>query len=224
MQINIETRHDPTPSSVAARAKVLGRELSPGQAEKLAVYLGLLAVWNAKMNLVGPHDWRAMLSELVADSWHLADFLDGLALPAEPRTLDLGSGAGLPGIPLRLFWPRGEYRLVEVREKRVVFMTTALSHLGLPGTSVFMGPAERLPESMRGVDLVVSRAFRPWAEVLSLAGKLIASCGLVIIMANSPPPPERAWPGGWRLSASREYPSSAGQRYFWAFTPESCSR
>ena len=99
---------NPSSRDVAQAASRLGRELTGSQADGLAAYLGLLQTWNRKINLVGPARWPEMLEGLVADSWHLAELLAGLDLPPQPVTFDFGAGAGIPGVPLRLFWGAGE--------------------------------------------------------------------------------------------------------------------
>ncbi|EPR37517.1 Ribosomal RNA small subunit methyltransferase G [Desulfovibrio sp. X2] len=217
----------PSAAETAAAMRALGREPSGGEAAGLALYLGLLMQWSARMNLVGARDWRRALSELAADSWHLADFLAGHPLlPANPLCLDLGAGAGLPGIPLRLFWQEGEYHMVEPREKRALFLGVALARLSLPRTHVERCRAEELPEGLRGADLVVSRAFMPWREYLEVARTLLAPGGVCVVMAGGPPPDGPVQ--GWRASECAAYAVEAGEgrqeRYFWSFTPEAISR
>ena len=94
---------------LARLAAATGADVPPAALEPLAVYLEMLCRWNAAMNLVGARSWQDILARLVADSFHLASFLEELPLPEEPLSWDLGSGAGLPGIPLRMAWTRGGY-------------------------------------------------------------------------------------------------------------------
>jgi 16S rRNA (guanine527-N7)-methyltransferase len=206
---------------VAREAQKLGRGLEPTQAEGLARYLTLLVSWNARMNLVGPSRWQDVLATLVADSWHLADFLETMAIPADPLTLDLGAGAGIPGIPLRLFWKRGQYWMVEARQKRAIFIRQALVETGVERTGVFADRVERLPEHLRLADLVVSRAFMPWREYLELAGTLLAPGGTVLVMASQPAP--ESPPKGWASGPGRAYAAGGETRYFWSFTPDSAA-
>ena len=124
--------------------------------------------WNRVMNLVGARHWRDALDDLVMDSFHLNAFLRSQvlpALPASPSCWDLGSGAGLPGIPLRILWNEGDYWMVESRDKRTIFLSTVLARSPLPGTHVFHGRAEQFMEGKKA-DLIVSRAFMPWKELL----------------------------------------------------------
>ncbi len=167
-------------------AQRLGRTLFPHEAEGLQRYLELLLSWRRRINLVGATDWPSMLT-LIQDSWHLADLLQEWGQPVE-RSLDLGAGAGLPGIPLRLFWSAGHYLLVEPRAKRAIFLRQAVAELNLPHTAVMQSRMEDLPLSARRVDLVVARAFRPPAALLSAAREVLGPGGAVVLMTRKLPP------------------------------------
>jgi 16S rRNA (guanine527-N7)-methyltransferase len=208
--------HAPTPAEVSAEAARAGFELTPPQADALSRYLTLLLKWSRAMNLIGRADWPGVFRDLAADSLHLAHFLAELDLPAAPHTLDLGAGAGLPGVPLRTVWDNGDYVLVELREKRAVFLTQAVGALRLPRTRVENRRAEELPPGQ--ADLLLSRAFMPWPKLLPLAASLLRPGGRLVILANEAPPADAdAFTGaGFRLETSRAYPSESRTRYFWA--------
>ena len=147
-----------------------GAEVPQAALEPLAEYLEMLCQWNKAMNLVGPHTWQDILGRLAVDSFHLAAFLDKLDLPEAPLCWDLGAGAGLPGIPLRMVWTRGAYYMVEVREKRALFISSVLSRLQLPSTHIFRGPVEHFFQGQYyKADCILSRAFMPWRQLLELA-------------------------------------------------------
>jgi 16S rRNA (guanine527-N7)-methyltransferase len=211
----------PEPRTVTALARELGRELSPTQAKGLADYLGLLTVWNRRTNLVGPKSWPDMLRELVADSWHLADLLSGLPLPAEALVLDFGAGAGIPGVPLRLFWPQGQYVLIEPRAKRAGFLRQCLAQMKVTATTVFEGRDGDLREADgRGrADVCLSRAFKPWPEFLETAREFLRpGVGIVVVFASQPEP-RPPLPQGFGLHLSKPYTSRGGTGYFWVFAP-----
>jgi len=213
---------NPDPRQVAEAAQELGRALDEAQAAALATYLGLLEKWNAKTNLVGPRTWRAMLAELVADSWHLADLLSGLDLPPDVVTLDFGAGAGIPGVPLRVFWQAGSYVLVEPRTKRVAFLRQCLAMMRLPRTEVFEGRAEAL---RREADICLSRAFQPWREFLGTAGRHArgGEPPLAVVFSNEAAP-DGPVPHGYGLALARAYPSRGRTGYIWIFGPSISSR
>jgi 16S rRNA (guanine527-N7)-methyltransferase len=198
---------------VAAASARLGRVLTDDQAGMLAVYLGLLVKWNSRMNLVGPATWTEILETLIQDSWHLADLLQNLD-PQPAETLDLGAGAGLPGIPLRVFWTAGDYWLVEPRQKRALFMEQAAAHMRLPRTRVLCARMEVLPPARRQAGLIVSRAFMPWRKLLAEVRGFLAPGGRVLVMSN-----EAAGETveGYALEREQGYAVTGKDRYFRLF-------
>ena len=196
----------------ALRCPVPEEALAP-----LGAYLSLLMRWNRVMNLTGAKTWREALI-LAADSFFLARFLEELPLPAQPLTWDLGAGAGLPGLPLRMVWQDGEYHMVEVREKRAIFLHTVLSRLALPRTLAVHERAEdffaRMFALKRQADCMLSRAFMPWERLLPFVADSLGPDGCVCIAATRPPPD--ALPERWILAAEYAYELDGVRRFFWA--------
>ncbi|CCH49798.1 Ribosomal RNA small subunit methyltransferase G [Pseudodesulfovibrio piezophilus C1TLV30] len=215
---------NPTQMDVITAAKELGRPIFKSEARPLAAYLQQLTKWNRKMNLVGPCRWKDIFDTLVVDSLFLAHFLPSLPLTPNPLCLDLGAGAGLPGIPLRALWHDGSYWLIEVREKRALFMRSVLGKLSLPETYVFHGKAEDALEKLHQsghaptADLILSRAFMPWRQLLDFIHPMLSDNGVVVILANDPPPEKEALPQGWELTEVKSYPAAGSQRYFWSLS------
>lgn len=203
----------PTAADVAEYAGRLGRVFTEDQARLLAVYLGLLVKWNSRMNLVGPGTWPLILETLIQDSWYLADALQYL-IPQPAETLDLGAGAGLPGIPLRILWQSGDYYLVEPRQKRSIFMEQALVSMQLPRTKVLCCRMEALPPARRKAGLILSRAFMPWKKLLAAVQEFLAPGGRVLIMSNDPCQDAVS---GYTLEQVMEYEVSGKRRFFWLF-------
>ena len=193
----------PAPEALADCARRAGLPVPEQALRPLALYLTELLRWNSVMNLVGARDWREALVDLAGDSFHLAAFLADLPLPAAPLHWDLGSGAGLPGIPLRMVWERGNYWLVEAREKRALFLSRMLYSLRLPRTHVHRGRVEHFfGTQSRGADCVISRAFMPPGTLLPLLAPHLAPDGLVILLCNRLPD---ALPPGWERVMHRDY-------------------
>lgn len=175
----------------------LGFSLTMPQLSALYEYLFLLQKWNMSMNLVGKSDWEDILAELVVDSLHLAKYLNSHAFFA-PSSLafnmqnekiyscqyvenehdftvwDLGAGAGLPGIPLRILWNQGSYTLVEAREKRSLFLNMVCTKLGLENTFVCRERAENFMQNKKA-QLIISRAFMPYEKMLDFVAPYLAS-------------------------------------------------
>lgn len=136
----------------------------------LVAYLELLQQFGRRTNLVGRLDWDFLIDDVVIGSLALL-----LAATPSGRLVDVGSGAGLPGIPLALCCPHLEVVLVEVRRKRVAFLEHARRGLKLNNAQVRSDDANTLHGA--GFDWAVSRAFRPPQEWLQLAHSVITGPG-----------------------------------------------
>jgi 16S rRNA (guanine527-N7)-methyltransferase len=171
------------------------------------------------MNLVGGRDWKGILHGLVLDSLFLADFLREIDLPETACILDVGAGAGIPGIPLRCFWTRGEYHLIEPRQKRAAFLQFVLSRVSLPGTMVHRSRLEDLSRPGLGADMALSRGVRRWPDFLDLAAPYLQSRGLVLVFSSGAWAQDMHPPAGWMLLRERAYRPAPHipQRYFWLF-------
>lgn len=209
---------------------------SHDELEALSMYMELLLHWNRSMNLVGTRTWQETFTTLVVDSLHVHKFIQGLDMPENPISWDLGAGAGLPGIPLRILWHDGDYSLVDAREKRTIFMGMALAKCPQPRTNVVTGRAEHFMakerEAGKPADLIISRAFMPWRELLAFVDGFLASQDLeskserkekptqpsrVIFLTLDPLPQEL--PVGWKAEAEMPYDTRVGRRYLWSIQP-----
>ena len=195
--------------------------LSPNEANSLALraYLELLLKWNNKINLTGAASWQEALSNLVADSFYLAEFLTSLnLLSANPQIWDLGAGAGLPGIPLRIIWHQGDYHLVESREKRALFLRVALLHLNLANTFAHAARAEEFmaKQCKKGspANCIISRAFMPWQELTDYVKPYLAPGGILLLMLNGENFTQAI--AGWKIVKHSSYSSPNGPRQFLA--------
>jgi 16S rRNA (guanine527-N7)-methyltransferase len=176
------------PSWLEARltepAQALGAEIPLAAFESLAQYASLVLEWGARINLTG-----ARTPEALADE-HLADALALLRhLPAEPFAfVDVGSGAGLPGLVIALLRADSTGRLLEPVGKKHAFLAHAIRTLGLTGR--ISARAERLEDHLRAggrgaYDVAVSRAVWPAAEWLERGLPLVKPGGLWIGLTGS---------------------------------------
>lgn len=182
---------------------------------QLAAFSALLLKWNRRMNLSGARGSEE-LEDLFTDSFALAKFLEALfpAAPSDFAAWDLGAGAGLPGIPLRLIWTAGEYWLVEARQKRALFLENALALLKLPQTRVFNGRAEKFFAFInRKADCILSRAFMPQEKLLQFCAPHLAPSGVLILMSADAGPVLRP---DWKILSQSSYPTARGRRWLWA--------
>lgn len=186
--------------------EILGRPLTTEQARQFLKYLELLVKWQKVQRLVGSTDPASIVEDLVLDSLLFVRVLP----PSPARILDLGSGAGLPGIPLSIVLPAVSVTLVEARQKRASFLSTAVRELGLRTVKVVGARAEDLPPELdRSFDAVVMRCAGRLAEVMPLAARFVAPGGSVV--AAGPPVPEPLAEGEW---ANVARPDRRGDRLF----------
>ncbi|MEO1101289.1 MAG: 16S rRNA (guanine(527)-N(7))-methyltransferase RsmG [Pseudomonadota bacterium] len=121
-----------------------------------------LDLWRSRSNLIGPREWDSLWSRHIWDSQQLRDLI-----PAEARIVDLGAGAGFPGLVLAASAePPGHVTLIESIGKKCAFLRAAISEAGLPA-SVHQGRVESAPDI--AADAVTARAFAPLPKLLDYA-------------------------------------------------------
>jgi len=160
--------------------------LPPGFLERAARYLDLVVSWNARMDLTAARSAEELVDLSFADA--AAIFACG-ALVESTRWIDVGSGAGAPGLPLAIFEPRLAMTLLEPMQKRVAFLRTAVGTLGLD-VEVTRGRVEDLPEQTASV--AISRATLSPDEWLA-AGARIALDEVWVLLAREAPPNVSGW-------------------------------
>ncbi len=153
----------------------LGMQIAPEIRQKFVDFLDLIEKWNRVHNLTAVRDKKAMVSSHVLDSLAIAPHLQAATV------LDVGSGAGLPGIPLALVWPKAHVTLLDSNHKKAAFLRQATIELGLKNVAVVCERVEAW-KSTDQYDVVVSRAFSDLAEFLKLAGRHCTKQGTLAAM------------------------------------------
>ena len=165
-------------------------------AEPLLAYLALLARWNATYNLIAIRDPREMLVKHLLDSLAMHAHLDGIESLA-----DLGTGPGLPGIPLAIARPGLQVTLVESNGKKARFLREAARQLKLGNASVVESRIETFDAAGR-FDAITARALATLPLILQLGGHLLQPQGRLLAMKGVVPDDEiAALPAGWRVAA-----------------------
>ncbi len=184
--------------------------LEPSLAGPLLDYLALLARWNATYNLTAIRDPREMLAKHLLDSLAMQPFVRGIATLA-----DLGTGPGLPGIPLAIATPGLQVTLVESNGKKARFLREAVRQLRLGNVQV----AESRIEAFRpqaAFDAITARALATLPLILELGGHLLGADGRLLAMKGVVPEDEiAALPAGWRVGAVHplRVPGLAAERH-----------
>jgi 16S rRNA (guanine527-N7)-methyltransferase len=159
--------------------------------DALADYAALIRRWADRVDLVAPADLDRLEERHIADSLRLAPMLD--VLPPGP-CVDVGSGAGFPGIPLAIVRPDRPWRLIEPRRRRAAFLEEAVRVLSLD-CEVVVVPAEEASADTRFTGahaLATARALAPPQRAFELVMPLVAAggAGAVFVGEGAPVPPE----------------------------------
>ena len=176
---------------------------------RLLDYLALLDRWNRTYNLTAIRDPREMVGK------HLLDSLSMLPHVHDGRLADLGTGPGLPGIPLALARPALQVTLVESNGKKTRFLREVVRQLGLGNVRVLEARAEAVDEPGT-FDQLTARAMDTLAGILQVGGHLLAPDGRLLAMKGQRPDAEiAALPPGWRVESGQrlDVPGVDGERH-----------
>jgi len=150
-----------------------GVRLGAGQIAQFGAYLDLLTDWQSRLNLVGSADPDTVVRRHFIESLALGAALrEREILRPDSRVLDVGAGAGFPGVPIKIAWPSVDLTLIEATAKKAAFLGALVEALGLDRTTVLTGRAETLAHdrALRGsFDLVLARAVAPLPALVELA-------------------------------------------------------
>jgi 16S rRNA (guanine527-N7)-methyltransferase len=162
---------------VVKGAKCLGVAVSPSASRLLAEHACELLLWNSRFNLTAITEPFAMAEK------HYIDSLAALAhIPRGVSVLDIGTGGGFPGIPVKTVRPGTSVTLVEAKARKVSFLKHTIRKMRLEGIEVICGRAETLHELKSRFDVVISRALMAPAEFVDLAQDLSRPGGAVLVM------------------------------------------
>lgn len=159
--------------------------LSDEQCKKLLDFLKFLTKWNRVYNLTAVRNPQRSVNVHLLDCLAVAPYL------GDRRILDVGSGAGLPGIPLAIAKPESEFVLLDSSQKKVAFLRQVLGELQIKNASVVCERAETWRPTQR-FDCIVCRALASLAEFVDLTEHLLASGGVFVAMKGAYPHEEIA--------------------------------
>ena len=165
-------------------AETLGVHLEAKQLNRFALHADELIKWNRKINITAITDPAAIAVKHFLDSIAPANFI-----PRDAVMLDIGSGGGFPGIPLKVVSPSLSVRLVDSSHKRVSFMKQVIRKLDLADIDAIHERAENLSENnaySHSFDVIVSRALSDLSAFLSMALPLLKSDGIIVAFKGPP--------------------------------------
>ena len=172
-------------------AESLGVLLSELQTDRLLAYLTLLERWNKVHNLSAIRDLEAMLTQHLLDSLAVVGPLRRHAAGRALRILDVGCGAGLPGLVWAIAEPQWLVTAIDAVEKKIAFVRQAVGELGLTNLLPLHGRIEQAP-TLAAFDVVASRAFASLRDFIALTRGRLAVDGVWLAMKGSLPREEIA--------------------------------
>ncbi|ARU32762.1 16S rRNA (guanine(527)-N(7))-methyltransferase RsmG [Sulfuriferula sp. AH1] len=180
------------------QAASMGVAISPAQSQQLFAYLNLIGKWNRVHNLTAVRDPHKMLTHHILDSLSVNSYVKAENL------LDVGSGAGLPGIPLAIINPHQRITLSDSNRKKAAFQQQAIIELGLSNVNVMAGRVEEL-RSEQKFNGIISRAFSEIGLFIELTRHLLSKGGYWYAMKGIYPEQElNSLPDGIEVSSMHE--------------------
>lgn len=189
--------------------RVMAIGLSERRQQLLLDYLALLLKWNKAFNLTAIRDPGEMVPRQLLDSLSILNLVQG------ERVLDVGTGPGLPGIPLAVAQPDRQFVLIDSNGKKTRFVQQAVVALGLDNVQVVRTRVEAYQPDA-GFDTITSRAFAALPRMVQLTRHLLADQGRLLAMKGTVPTDEIAELAaqGYRVEvAALSVPGSDGQRH-----------
>ena len=176
-------------------AQQLGIELSHAQAAQMLRVLDELDDWNQRMNLTAIRERGAQITKHLLDSLSIQPYLRGT------RVVDVGTGAGFPGLPLAIVNPERQFLLLDSTAKKLKFIDHVAQTLGLGNVRTVHTRAEDYRTEER-FDIVVSRAVGPVVRFMNWSSHLCVGGGRLLAMKGRYPHDElEKLPNGWKLAA-----------------------
>jgi len=197
--------------------KSLSCEPTDDQLASLKQYVDLLNRWNKTYNLTAVREPKDMIPLHIFDSLVVADLIKG------DNCLDVGSGGGLPTIPLAIMQPQRQFTALDTNGKKTRFIQQAVIELGLKNVQVVHERVEKWQAPQR-FNAIISRAFASIHDFVSSSSMHLAEGGTMYAMKGQYPTAEMQYlPKGFKLSSSHELhvPMVEGERHLLEITRES---
>lgn len=191
----------------------LAKPLSTEETKQVVIYLDLLLKWNAKISLTSLRDPEEIVQRHFGESFFAAERAE---VAQASTVIDVGSGAGFPGLPMAILAPETHVTLIESQQKKVAFLREVVRAMELKNASVHLGRAERSGQKAR---VVTMRAVEKFEQALLTAASLVESGGTLALLigdsqarATSRTLPSFTWHDPISIPKSRERILIMGKR------------
>jgi 16S rRNA (guanine527-N7)-methyltransferase len=181
-----------------------GERLDAGKLAQVSTYLELLLKWNAKMNLTSVRGEEEMVTRHFGESFFAARKIIGEEKAGS--AIDLGSGAGFPGLPIAIYSAETNMTLVESQNRKATFLKEVVRALELKNVEVFYGRGE---EYRCAAELVTLRAVEKFEDAAEIAARMVVKGGRLALMVGVGH--EAAVPKGFEWKVGEKVPGSAAR-------------
>lgn len=180
---------------------------SQQQKEQWLEYLTLLQKWNRGINLVAENDVPKAVTRHLLDSLAIAPYILG------NRVIDVGTGAGFPGIPLSILYPEKQFFLLDSNQKKQIFVSYVAKALSLSHVQCLHTRVEAYQPTEK-FSTILTRAFSPLAQLLPLTAHLLAPEGRLLAMLGKIQVIDESFPAGYQIEQiPLHIPGEKGERH-----------
>jgi 16S rRNA (guanine527-N7)-methyltransferase len=190
--------------AILAAIAPFGVKVTPNQADQVRLYISLLLKWNQTVSLTSITDPHDIVLRHFGESFYGASLVDF----SHGRLADVGSGAGFPGLALKILRPELEITLIESNGRKCAFLKEIARTLSLGDVSVVQQRLEQLDVTVRAFDFVCARAFGQFRTLLQWSGKSLNPYGRLILWLGQGDAAEISAQHGWTWSEIKLIPES----------------
>jgi len=168
-------------SAGAGSSQNLAPALSDEQLNNISIYINILLRWNSRINLTAVREPEEIVRRHFGESLFTARYLfPKVEDPSLVKVIDVGSGAGFPGLPIKLWFPGAQVTLIEANSKKVAFLREVIRSITLMNIDVYSGRAEDYKDALG--DLVTLRAVEKFEAALPIAARLLTAGGRLAVL------------------------------------------
>lgn len=179
-------------------------ELTAIQLDQVRKYISVLALWNQKISLTSIENPQELVSRHFGESFFAAKFIENHGC----RLADVGSGAGFPGLALKVVWPELQVSLIEQDTRKAAFLNEVIRALNLRFAKVYRSTYEALPPEIANFDIIAVRAVGDHKSILKWAAPRLSGSGQAALWIGAEDAARLSQLASWKWSLPHAIPNS----------------